>query len=183
MKNQRIIRALSLVFVSFLFSCQLFGDSPDKVFQTIGLNANKINGSFSRDFKELRQHKAGGSMQVPAADNKTLRPATCVEYVNYVYAQKLDRDVERIGKLTVTDETKPIINAALDLFRYADEVYKNDYPALARMIDEGKTDVEIDAAVEKLDSTKGAALDQKYKTTMDLLLPYADKHGVKYKVI
>jgi hypothetical protein len=49
------------------------------------------------------------------------------------------------------------------------------------MIDDGKSEEEINLAAKQLDDTKGIELDKKYKKVMDLLLPYADKHGVEYK--
>ncbi|MDQ5929948.1 MAG: hypothetical protein QG594_1730 [Bacteroidota bacterium] len=49
------------------------------------------------------------------------------------------------------------------------------------MIDEGKSEEEIDDASRKLDDTKGILLDKKYENVMKLLLPYADENGVEYK--
>ncbi|MDQ5929949.1 MAG: hypothetical protein QG594_1731 [Bacteroidota bacterium] len=80
-KNYNYMK-LKIIFILFLStiisSCNLLYDSPDQVFEVIGLNANKIPRSFEQVFKEFRQHKANGSLQVPTADNKSMRPCTCV---------------------------------------------------------------------------------------------------------
>lgn len=176
------LKIISLFFLlSVVSSCNLLNDSPDQVFQVIGLNANKIPRSFEQVFKEFLQHKANGSLQVPTADNKSMRKATCVESVKYWYGNTFKEDIKKIKKLQVDEEAKPIVTAALDLFEYADEIQKTDFILIAKMIDEGKSDVEIDNASRKLDDTKGILLDKKYESVMKLLLPYADKNGVEYK--
>lgn len=183
MKIRKLILFFCMPIIAFIYSCHFMESRPQEVFATIGLNANKISRSFERDFVEIRQHKENGNIKIPAEDKKSMRPASCVEYVKYAFGMTLKGDIEKINKLRVNEETRPIINAALDMFRYADEIYEKDYPAIAKLIDEGKSDAEIDAAATQLELTKGPALDKKYNTTMDLLLPYAQKHGVKYKTI
>ncbi|GAA3784463.1 hypothetical protein [Flavobacterium ginsengiterrae] len=179
----KIHKIFALLFISTLFfSCSFFTDnSPDRVFQLIGLNANKIPSSFERVFKEYRQMKANGSLQTLADDKKTMRSSTCVEAVNFYYGATFKEDIKKINALDKTDETKPIIEAAIDMFEYAQKVQNDDFPKIAKMIDDGKSDEEIDLAARKLDDTKGVELDKKYKNVMNLLLPYADKHGVEYK--
>lgn len=176
------LKIISLFFLlSVVSSCNLLNDSPDQVFQVIGLNANKIPRSFEQVFKEFLQHKANGSLQVPTADNKSMRSGTCVESVKYWYGNTFKEDIKKIKKLKVEEEAKPIITSALDLFQYADEIQKTDFGVIAKMIDEGKTEEEINNASRKLDDTKGILLDKKYESVMKLLLPYADKNGVEYK--
>ncbi|MDR7212416.1 hypothetical protein [Flavobacterium piscis] len=178
----RFKKIITLLFLSgFIFSCNLVNDSPDSIFKLIGLNANKVPSSFGLIFKEFRLQKAKGRLQVPAADNKSRRPATCVEAVNYFYSNTFTEDIKKIKKLNKTEETKPIIEAGIELFEYAQEIHRNDFPKIAKMIDEGKSDEEIDLAAKQLDDTKGIELDKKHEKTMKLLLPYADKHGIKYK--
>lgn len=173
---------------SFLFlivlitgiSCKLTNDSPDQIFNTIGLNANKIPSSFERVFKEFRQHKANGTLQLPTEDGKSMKKATCVEVVKFAYANTFKEDIRRIKNLNSTEEAEPIIKAGIELFEYADQIQNKDFMMIARMIDEGKSDEEIDAAAKELDETKGMKLEEKYTKVMDLLLPYADANGVEY---
>ena len=176
------LKIITLLFLlNMISSCNLLNDSPDKVFQVIGLNANKIPKSFERVFREFYQQKINGSLRVPAADNKSLRSATCVESVKYWYANTFKEDIKKIKELQVDEEAKPIITAALDLFEYADDIQKKDFLIIAKMIDEGKSEEEIKNASIKLDDTKGIVLDKKYEDVMKLLLPYADKNGIEYK--
>ncbi|WP_281233112.1 hypothetical protein [Flavobacterium gelatinilyticum] len=179
----KIHKIIALVFVStFLFSCNFFTDSsPNRVFELIGLNANKIPSSYERVFKEYYQQKQNGTLQALADDQKSMRSSTCVEAVNFFYGNTFKEDIKKIHNLSKTDETKPIIEAAIDMFEYAQEIQTNDFPKIAKMIDDGKTQEEVNQAAQQLDNTKGAEVDKKYKKVMELLLPYADKHGVEYK--
>lgn len=158
-------------------------DSPDKVFQTIALNANKIPRGFERHFKEIRAQKANGSLQTVDPETHQMRPGTASEFVEYFYGKTFDEDIKKVAALKDTEEVKPIKEAALDMFKYADEVYKNDFPKIAKMIDDGVPDEKIDEAVAELEASKGEELDVRYQKTMDLIIPYAGKHGVEYKTI
>ncbi|KAF5296004.1 hypothetical protein FQR65_LT19859 [Abscondita terminalis] len=57
--------------------------------------------------------------------------------------------------LKSNEETASILKAALDMFQYADDIYKNDFPRIARMIDEGGSAAEIDAAIAGWKKKKG----------------------------
>ncbi|WP_163410715.1 hypothetical protein [Flavobacterium ajazii] len=179
----KIHKIIALVVLStVLFSCNFFTDSsPNRVFELIGLNANKIPQSFERVFKEYYQQKVNGTLQALADDQKSMRPSTCVEAVNFYYGNTFKEDIKKINSLSQTEETKPIIEAGIELFKYAQEVQTNDFPKIAKMIDDGKTEEEVNRAAKELDDTKGIELDKKYEKVMKLLLPYADKHGVEYK--
>lgn len=166
-----------------IFSCNLINDTPDQVFQVIGLNANKIPSSFQRIFREFRQHKANGTLKLPAEDGKTMKQASCEEVVKFAYANIFKQDIKRIKNLNPTKDAEPIVKAGIELFEYADEIQSRDFLIIAKMIDEGKSDEEIDTAVEHLDETKGAELDQRFGKVMNLLLPYADANGVQYNKI
>ena len=170
-----------LISICTFFSCNYLNNYPEKVFNKVGLNANKIPRSFGRAFKEIQGQKAVDRLVV-YLDGKS-KKASVVEYVDYHYKSIFDDDIKDIEELKQDEETKPIIEAGLDMFRYADVIYKEDYPRIAQMIDEGYPDEEIQAAIAELDNSKGAELDEKYRKTMELLIPYADKHGVEYKTI
>ncbi|WP_146194609.1 hypothetical protein [Flavobacterium crocinum] len=169
-----------LVLITMV-SCKFAKDSPAQVFNTVGLNTNKIPFSFERVFKEFRQHKINGTLQLPTEDGKHMKKATCVEVVKFAYANTFKEDIKRIKNLNPTKEAEPIIKAGIELFEYADEIQNEDFMMIAKMIDEGKSDEEIDLAAKQLDDTKGIILDEKHSKMMDLLLPYADANGVEYR--
>lgn len=169
------------LFVSF-FSCTMIGANPQKIFNKIGLNGNKIPRSFQQHFKEIRAQKAAGSLTIVTKENKVKKGITATEYIENNYIHMFEPDIQGIKELTSDKESQPIIDAGLEMFSYADVIYKTDFPRIAKMIDDGLDDQQIDEAIGDLDKTKGIDLNRKYEKAMKLLLPYADKHAVQYEV-
>lgn len=164
-------------------SCALFQDSPDKVFQVVGLNSNLLPTDFERHFKEVRQHKAQDSLQMVDPETNSMKKVTAQEYFDFLYGKRFEDVLKKVSALKDNEEVTPIKNAALDMFKTADEIYQKDFPPIAKMIDDKAPDAEIDAAIAKLQETRGEELHKKLKTTMGLLVPYAVKHGVEFKTI
>ena len=177
-----LLYLLLFASISSMISCNNMGVNPEKIFSKIGLNGNKIPRSFKSHFNEIRVHIANGTLTIVTPKNEVKKGVTATEYMLNHYPNMFDEDIKSIKELATDEESKPIVDAGLEMFLYADEIYKKDFLRIAKMIDEGKPDEEIDAAIESLDNTKGLELDKKYNKAMDLLLPYADKNGVEYKV-
>ena len=174
-----VILVLSLCVVS----CRLGNKSyPEMVFEKVKLNSNKIPDGFKPHFTEIRGQLNAGSLVIVSSQNE-VKKVSATEYVQSRYVNMFDADIRGLKDLKSDEETAPILKAALDMFQYADDIYKNDFPRIARMIDEGKSAAEIDAAIAALEETKGALVDEKYNKVHDLIMPYADRHGVKYKML
>lgn len=181
MKNYIIYLGIALCLL--VASCGVGEKSyPEEVFEKVGLNGNKIPDGFKRHFTEIRGHLKAGSLVI-VTQEKEVKKTNATEYVESHYIHMFDDDIKALKELKSDDETKPIIEAALDMFYYADEIYKTDFPRIAKMIDEGKSDAEIDIAIAELDETKDAIMDAKYNKVHDMIMPYADKHHVPYKIM
>ncbi|EFK58676.1 hypothetical protein [Sphingobacterium spiritivorum] len=174
-----IVFILSLCVVS----CGLGEKSyPEMVFEKVKLNSNKIPDGFELHFTEIRGQLKVGNLVIVTPQNE-VKKVNATEYVQNRYVNMFDADIRDIKDLKSDEETAPILKAALDMFQYADDIYKNDFPRIAGMIDEGKPAAEIDAAIAALEETKGALVDEKYNKVHDLIMPYADRHGVEYKML
>ena len=171
------------IAVAFFTACSGLSSNPEKLFTTIGLNSNKIPVKFKRAFDEIRGQRRIGNLKVYSPEKKDYIAANAQEYVASNYQHMFDEDIQKVKELSANEETQPIIDAALVMFQYADEVYKNDYPKIAKMIDDGVADDEVNAAIADLDATKGVELTDLREKMLDLLLPYVDKKGVEYKTL
>lgn len=174
-----------LILLSFLSiaSCGLGEKSyPEEVFEKVKLNGNKIPDGFKKHFTEIRGHLKAGSLVIVTQQNK-VKKANASQYVANHYIHMFDDDIKALKETKADDETGPILKAALDMFQYADQIYKTDFPRIAAMIDQGKSDQEIDAAIEELDRVKDPIMDEKYNRVHDLIMPYADKHNVEYELM
>lgn len=167
----------------FLTSCGLDEKTyAEEVFEKVAVNANKIPNGFKRHFTEIRAQLKNGSLVIVAPGNE-VKHATASEYVATHYVKMFEKDINAVQNLRPNSETTPILKEARQLFEYVDSIYKTDFPRIAKMIDDGKPAGAIDAAIEQLDTEKGPIVDEKFNRVYDLIMPYADKHGVEYKTI
>lgn len=181
---KHLLKIITVFILSFsVTSCNLGGVSPQETFDVLGLSLNKIPYKFSQHFGEIGAQHKNGSLTYVSQDNQVHKGVSVEEYVKNMYPHLLKKDIEAIKNLTVDDETKPIQEATLDVFNYTQQVYETDLLRIAKMIDEGKSDAEIDAAIEELQNTKGDIIDEKFNKAHDLAFGYADKHGIKYEIL
>jgi len=181
--KRKFIFFLTGLFFLVLGSCGIGEKSyPEQVFERVALNGNKIPNGFKRHFNEIRAQLKAGSLTIVTQKNE-VKKVGAVAYVENHYVRMFDADIKSLKELESKAETAQILTLALDMFTYVDQIYKVDFPRIAKMIDEGKPDVEIDAAIAELDSNKGGIIDEKFNAVHDLIIPYADKHGVEYKML
>ncbi|UIR55074.1 hypothetical protein LZQ00_12370 [Sphingobacterium sp. SRCM116780] len=179
-------KSLILIFFTLMLSvtsCSLGEKSySEEVFQKVKLNSNKIPNGFKQHFNEIRGQLKAGSLKIVTQENE-VKNVNASEYVQNHYVHMFDKDIEDVKGIKPDDETAPILKVSLEMFQYVDEIYKTDFPRIAKMIDDGKSDEEINAAIEELDEIKGPIVDEKFNKVHDLIMPYADKHGVEYKIL
>ena len=133
-------------------------------------------------FTEIRNQLKAGNLSIVTKEQE-IKKVNATEYVETRYVNMFEKDITDIRKMKTDEETKPILHAALELFQQAAGIYKTDFVRIAKMIDEGKPDEEIDTAIKELDINKGPIVDEKFNKVYDLIMPYADKHGVDYKIM
>ena len=182
MKTNIHIFLLSFLLL-FLHSCRLEkkGYSQD-VFEKVKLNSNKIPNGFKPAFREIQGQLKAGNLIYITPENKIVK-VNASDYVQKRYVPMFDQDIKAITNIEPDKETLEILKAALDLFYYADSIYKFDFPHIARMIDDGRPQEDIDQAIADLEANKSEILNEKYNKVHDLIMPYADKHGIEYKII
>lgn len=177
------LTCILFVLLLTVTSCELGDKSyPEQVFEKVALNGNKIPAGFKRHFNEIRAQLKAGNLKIVTADNK-VKNVNASEYVENHYIHMFDKDIEVLNQLKPDEETGQILKDGLEMFQYAQEIYRTDFPRIAKMIDDDMSNLEIDAAIEELDMTKGVTLAQKFNKVYDQIIPYANKHGVAYKTL
>lgn len=180
MKNTGIYVFL-LAFVLTITSCQQV--SPDKVIGVTVLNTNQVTAFFRpRFFTELQELKKQNRL-VSFKDGKTQPNATAVDYVQMMTIDRVNGALASVNELKATEETQPLIAASKELLELGKRIFEIDYTAIAKMIDDGKPQPEIDAAISKVFETNEAELAQKIKALDDLAMPYAKEHNINLRVI
>ena len=162
-----------LLLVSSLFvACTT---TPDEYFSLTTLNCNLIFGFAGRGMEyEL------ANPSVKLVDEKTMATATMTRAeVIDAKIETIETNFEKVKALSITDETKEMINAALALYEFVLPIYKNEYKQLASIYDKKASAEEI-AGMEKTIREKYAEKFEKlYNAVHTKGLAYAEKNGIK----
>lgn len=159
-----------------LFSCST---SPQEYFGQAALNCNILYGFAGN---ELKRDLANPAEKL--VDEKTM--ATAPIKRAEIVLQKLETvesNFKNVKSLSLTDDTKELLNASTALYEYVLPVYKNEYKQLAALYDSG-------AAADKI-ATMEKTINEKYEPRFLELYnavwvagnAYAAKHGMKVKEV
>lgn len=171
--------ALLIALCASLTSCNRV--SPRKVVGRAVLNSNTVTVKFSpKFFDELRERKSKGRIVV-FEDNRA-QPGTAEEYVEQMVIAPANDAMESVEKLPKNEDTGDLVEASLEMFRYATEIFEEDYRAIARMIDGDQPQQAIDAAIQQLFETHDPELGKRVKRLDELAIPYAEKHDIPLQV-
>lgn len=177
--NTKIKSLLTIVILIFLQSCKM-ENTPEEYFDRSALNTNLFMEFGGKDFKTMGQNKKAN--QLLAFDDKSMFQAKSYEdHVLRFKVLQINQSIEKIKDLQPTEETKPMIDASLDLFNFVKEKYETDYIKICRLMDKNASSVEIDKAIVEMESISFPVFAQKYKKLWDLALPYAKNHGIEVK--
>lgn len=177
MKMKNILIAFLLLMV--LQSCKM-ENTPEEYFDRSALNTNLFMEFGSKDFKTMEQNK--NANQLIAFDEKGTFPAKSYEdHILRFKVAYLNQSIEKIKDLKPTDETKPMIDASLDLFNFVKKTYENDYVKIARLMDKKEPKETVEKAIADMEVKVFPVFEAKYKKLWDLALPYAKEHGIQVK--
>lgn len=173
------LKTLVLIAVVLsLFSCNRV--SPDKVVAQTWLNVNKITSHYSPNFFRLLQEmKSKGTINI--VKNNEVVKGTAVEYINQIIIPSVDESLKKVEKLPVKEDTKEIINASLEVYKYGKAIFENEYLVIAAMIDEGKPEAKINNTIENLFAVHNPIMQKKLDRLDALVFPYAKKHNLPFK--
>lgn len=176
MKTKAILIALILIFLQ---SCKM-ENTPEEYFDISALNTNLFMDFGSKDFATMKQNKDAN--QLIAFDEKGTFPAKSYEdHILRFKVSYLKQSIKKIEDLKPTDETKPMIDASLDLFNFVKNKYETDYIKIARLMDTKAPQETIDKAIAEMEASSFPVFEAKYKKLWDLALPYAKDHGIDVK--
>ena len=137
--------------------------TPRKYVEVTVLNTNFITAYFRPAFfDEIKGHQGNA-----------------VDYVQQRTSMGLDRAIEKVEELKVTDETRPLIDASLDVLTYGKQLFSSEYTDIAKLIDSGADESAIDSAITQLFEKNGPVLDEKLNALDEVAMPYAEKHGIE----
>lgn len=163
--------ALPLALLALLpAACRFVPNTPQEYFGRAALNANAVAAFGSGYFRvhDCRNLPAG-----------TPEPFNSCEKLLRNAIRQLESYIERADALYRTDETRPMIEAGLDLYRYVLESYRTDHLQVAQLLDAKAPDAQVEQALQVLDAKSGAGFAQRYDKVWRLAEPYAKAHGIR----
>jgi len=173
---KRGIRIIRLLFFAASI-CACAGPSPRKVVAQTWLNSNNITTHYSpKFFTELMERKAKNNITVFKDD--TVTKGTAVAYVQQYVIATVDESLKKVEKIPVKPDTKALVHASLEVFRYGKEVFENDYLTIATMIDEKQPTETIEAAIDQLFAKHDAEMQARLDRLDSYAIPYAEKHNI-----
>ncbi|QNL51667.1 hypothetical protein H8S90_08880 [Olivibacter sp. SDN3] len=147
--------------------------TPEKYISVTALNSNLVSSAYRPMFLEELMERKGKDQ---------LAGTTAVDYVRDRALRPVEESMEKVKQLKETDDTQALIAAALDLMAYGKEIFESDYIAIAQLIDEGKPEEEIDAAITEMYAKTENGMAQRFDELDELALAYAQEHDVPFEV-
>lgn len=169
---------LLFVLILNLFACQK--DRPNAIVKQALLNADIVYASYSPDFfKGLQNIVADSNSKTSSSDEVITGGA--VNYVRENLLKPVTLAIERTEQVTPTDETERVIECSLQILKYSKSIFEIEYLQIAAMIDERKSETEINASVEELFSTHNASMYRKKNRLNELIHLYQKENDFVIK--
>lgn len=150
-------------------------DTPKNYFDRAVLNINLMFGfadyvmSSQLEQPSVKVNDAGGS-----------EPMKRVEVVESKISS-LEENYEKVENLKVTADTKEMLTASLDLYKFVMPVYKNEYLQLAKLYDNGAPVKEIQALTNSIHEKYYGRFIEIYDRLIEAGKVYAEKNNIKVK--
>jgi hypothetical protein len=165
-----------IIFCSLMFACST---TPNEYFSRTSLNCNILFGFAGQG---MEYELANPSVKLVDQQTMATEPMTRAEVLNSK-VETVETNFEKVKSLSVTNETKEMIDATIALYDFVLPVYKNEYKQLAALYDD-KANAEAIAAMEKTIRAKYAEkFEALYHAVQTAGFVYALKHGIKVQTV
>lgn len=159
--HQRFRFSIYVLLLAVATACNT--TTPQKYVEVTVLNTNLVTAYFRPAFFEEIKGNQGNA----------------VDYIQQRTTMGLDQAIEKVEQLEATDETRPLIDASMDVLTYGKQLFDSEYTTVAKMIDDGAEEPAIDSAITQLFEKNGPILDEKLNALDAVAMPYAEKHGIE----
>ncbi len=166
----RLIKFLRLFFfIIVLYACNT--PSEQQVFQQTALNSNLVSAAYRPAyFREIREQKQKNSLNMTAND-----------YVNSHTIIPLDEAIGKAKKLKQTRDAQELISASLDYMEAGRLIFAKEYLRIAELIDTGKSNEEIETAIDQMFKSTEAELLTKQNHMIAVATVYAKENKIDYR--
>ncbi len=176
MKNRLL---LFLVFSLTFVLCSCGNPPPDQLFARVVLNTNLLFG-----FAGSGMQRELASPSVKLTDEKTMAtaPMKRAEVVQ-TKLETVEANFEKVKAISSNEETKAMLDAAIDLYEFVIPVYKNEYTQLAKLYDDAAPADQIAALEKAIEEKYGARFEELYTAVGTTGKAYAAKHNIPVREV
>jgi hypothetical protein len=153
-------------------ACQMPA-SPEKYFDAAALNAGAVS-HFGSDYFIT----ALGYSKRTVATGASAGEYSYEQQIGFAI-QRVERYLKNVDGLLPTKDTKALLDASKDLFRFTLESYRTDHLQIARMIDRKAPQEEVAKAMEALDKKSYEAFLARYDRLYNIGTQYAKEHDIQ----
>jgi hypothetical protein len=169
MIKRRYIPVMLMLGVITAMACQMPAP-PQKYFAATVLNANAVS-HFGSDYFIT----ALGYSKRPLAAG--VDQYTYEQQVGFAI-QRVERYLKSVNGLMPTQDSKAMLDASRDLFRFTLESYSTDHLQIAKMIDRKAPQEEVAQAMQALDGKSYETFLAKYEKLRNIGIQYARDHDI-----
>lgn len=163
---------------TFLVLTSCIGDSPESYFSKTVLNVNRYISFGANDFENMKSKKDQGMLTGDLSDGNLNYTDSYVTHIETNLIQNINSDIENVKTLKVTDETKSLIDSSLEVYSFIKQTYETDYLTIAKMLDNGAPQEQIDNSIALLQAAKGTELDEKRSKLIEIAKAYAKENNI-----
>lgn len=170
MTKRTSIAVMLMLCMITAIACRLPA-SPEKYFDAAVLNANAVS-HFGSDYfiTALGYSKRPGAAAGDGLYNYEQQTGFAI--------QRIERYLKNVNGLAPTQDTRAMLEASKDLFRFTLESYSTDHLRIAKMIDRKAPQEEVAQAMEALDKKSYETFLAKYDKLRDIGIQYAKDHDI-----
>jgi hypothetical protein len=160
-----------MIFGSLCFACNT---TPREYFGLTLLNCNILFGFAG---KGMEYELANPSEKLVDQTTMETAPMTRAE-VLASKVETIETNFDKVKSLSITDETREMIEASIVLYDFVLPVYKNEYRQLATLYDNKASAEEIAAMEKNIREKYEEKFDSLYNAVNTAGFAYAQKHGI-----
>lgn len=176
MSKNKLTKFSLLLFVILLQSCSV--DTPESYFGKAVLNVNQYIDLGSKDFQRMVETQSVNSLYVQV-DGEFIMSDNFEKHIKTYKIFTLDADIEKVKSLKVTEDTKEMISASLDVLNFVKSKYETDYIEIAKLLDQKAEKTVINTAIRKFEEENLEKFIAKIDALHKLAIPYAKANGIE----
>ncbi|GAB3011920.1 hypothetical protein GCM10027051_13260 [Niabella terrae] len=128
-------------------------------------------------FSQLQDLKVQERLIVFKEDHRAR--VSAAEYLHYDLVVPVQEALRDLKQVRPRSDTRELIKACRLVLELGEQVFEKDYKYVARLIDAGRPQMQIDSQVVRIFERNGPRLEVRLRALKQAALPFAEDHGIE----